>query len=190
MQSIRMPHVPPLLLDHPPVGKWPPPGPPSSGSALLYWWPEDGWQLGRVLRRTSRATWTRCWNLLRTACAGFCCVLLRRALPLEADYRKSSYRSGPAKAGPEQISSEKSRDVTSALVISKGNEIKIDFLSSRFDYFGRRTTTKTSRNGRRTNFQTTKSSIKTGRRFLPTAAIEGLQGQQEKDRMREQKTAP
>jgi hypothetical protein len=29
-----------------------PPGPPSIGSALLYWWPEDGWQLGRVFRRT------------------------------------------------------------------------------------------------------------------------------------------
>ncbi len=46
--------------------------------------------------------------------------------------RKSWYGSGPAKAGPEQISLEQSRDVTSALVVSKGKEIKIDFLSSRY----------------------------------------------------------
>ena len=42
-----------------------------------------------VRRRSSRATWTRCWTRLRTACAGFCCVLLRTVLPLEADYRES-----------------------------------------------------------------------------------------------------
>ncbi len=46
--------------------------------------------------------------------------------------RESSYRFGPAKADPEQISSEQSRDVTSAPVISKGREIKIDFLSSHY----------------------------------------------------------
>ncbi len=34
-------------------------------------------------------TWTRCWTRLLSACAGFCCVLLRRVLPLEADYRES-----------------------------------------------------------------------------------------------------
>jgi hypothetical protein len=37
--------------------------------------------------------------------------------------RKSWYRSGPAKTGPEQISSEQSGDVTSAPVISKGREL-------------------------------------------------------------------
>jgi hypothetical protein len=35
-----------------------PPGQPSVGSALLYWWPEYGWQLGRVLRRTRQGTFS------------------------------------------------------------------------------------------------------------------------------------
>ena len=28
------------------------------GSALLYWWPDEGWQLGRVRRRSRKAPFT------------------------------------------------------------------------------------------------------------------------------------
>ena len=33
-------------------------GPPDLGSALLYWWQDEGWQLGRILRRCRRAPFT------------------------------------------------------------------------------------------------------------------------------------
>ena len=32
--------------------------PPELGSALLYWWPDEGWQLGRIRRRCRRAPFT------------------------------------------------------------------------------------------------------------------------------------
>ena len=32
--------------------------PPDLGSALLYWWPDEGWQLGRVRRCCRRAPFT------------------------------------------------------------------------------------------------------------------------------------
>ena len=32
--------------------------PPDLGSALLYWWPDEGWQLGRIRRRCRRAQFT------------------------------------------------------------------------------------------------------------------------------------
>ncbi len=46
--------------------------------------------------------------------------------------RKTNATSKPFEKTLEQISSEQSRDVTSAPVISKGREIKIDFLSIRY----------------------------------------------------------
>ena len=144
-----MPHVLPLLLDHPPVGARVRPrldtrgftgGRRTIGSSggcfdVLAKVHSPTYSAIVAQRRFSRATWVYCWNRLRTECAGFCCVLLRSVQRLEADYRKSSslYRSGPTKAGSEQISPEQSRDVTSALVISKGKEIKVDFLSSRYE---------------------------------------------------------
>ena len=30
-------------------------GPPGLGTALLYWWSDEGWQLGRIRRRCRRA---------------------------------------------------------------------------------------------------------------------------------------
>jgi len=33
-------------------------GPPGLGSAILYWWPDEGWQLGRVRRRSRKAPFT------------------------------------------------------------------------------------------------------------------------------------
>ena len=56
--------TPPALP--PPPAAAPPPQPPPGwasvavgsqdlGSALLYWWPDEGWQLGRVRRRCRRA---------------------------------------------------------------------------------------------------------------------------------------
>ena len=33
-------------------------GPSYLGSAILYWWPDEGWQLGRILRCCRRAPFT------------------------------------------------------------------------------------------------------------------------------------
>ena len=58
------------LSPPPPLAAAPPPQPPAGwavaaagpppdlGSALLYWWPDEGWQLGRVRRRCRRAPFT------------------------------------------------------------------------------------------------------------------------------------
>ncbi len=82
-----------------PSGPRPPAGwevaplcPPSIGSALLYWWPEDGWQLGRVLRRSRQgpfshvlryrrpeAVFTDNVDTLQSASYGVRWVLLRPA---------------------------------------------------------------------------------------------------------------
>ena len=35
-----------------------PPPPPPPGWAVLYWWPDEGWQLGRLRRRCRRAPFT------------------------------------------------------------------------------------------------------------------------------------
>ncbi len=127
MPFTRMPHVLPLLLDHPPVGKWLPRVLPrldprcsiaggrtiGSGSRgcfdVLAKVHHDSPTYSAIVarRRSSLATWTSCWNRLRTACAGFCCVLLRRVLRPEADYRKSwpGIAPGPGRQRPAQSKS-------------------------------------------------------------------------------------
>jgi len=37
------------------LGAWKPPG---LGDAVLYWWPDDGWQQGRVAKSTTREPFT------------------------------------------------------------------------------------------------------------------------------------
>jgi len=59
---------PPLPADPPPGPTRPDPppgwavvavaGPPGLGSAILYWWPDEGWQLGHVRRRSRKAPFT------------------------------------------------------------------------------------------------------------------------------------
>ena len=39
---------------HPPAWVVAPQGPLLRGARVLYWWPEDGWQLGQVVHPTSR----------------------------------------------------------------------------------------------------------------------------------------
>ena len=39
-----------------------PHGPLPRGARVLYWWPEDGWQLGQVVRPTSRQPFRRAFS--------------------------------------------------------------------------------------------------------------------------------
>ena len=44
-----------------------PVGPPAVGASLLYWWPEVGWQLGRVARLSKRAPFSHVVRYRRPA---------------------------------------------------------------------------------------------------------------------------
>jgi hypothetical protein len=74
----------PPVAAPPPLGALPPPAPPPGwavvaaagspalGSTILYWWPDEGWQLGRVRRRSRRAPFTHVvgYQLATAAFAG------------------------------------------------------------------------------------------------------------------------
>ena len=49
-----------------------PAGSPVLGSAILYWWPDEGWQLGRVRRRSRQVPFTHVvgYRLATAAFAG------------------------------------------------------------------------------------------------------------------------
>ena len=64
------PSAPPSPLPSPPagwsLGAW---APPAVGDAVLYWWPEAGWQRGRVARLATRAPFTHVVRYRRPAAA-------------------------------------------------------------------------------------------------------------------------